>query len=102
MKLTEKRFGVWLGEARVGTLNQRGDYAWFNLDSAYVQDPRRHILGLVFEDNPQASHSSHMKLPPWFSNLLPEGRLREWMAADRGVHASREMELLAHIGALRS
>ena len=98
MKLTENRFGVWLGSERVGTLNQRGDHVWFTLDPDYIANPRRHILGLIFENDPQAPHSSHMKLPPWFSNLLPEGRLREWVAHDRGVKPSREMELLAHVG----
>lgn len=38
--------------------------------------------------------------PPerWFSNLLPEGRLREWIALERGVSVQREMELLAQVG----
>jgi HipA N-terminal domain len=39
-----------------------------------------------------------LRLPPWFSNLLPEGRLRDWIAADRKVSADREMELLAQVG----
>jgi serine/threonine-protein kinase HipA len=39
-----------------------------------------------------------MRLPPWFSNLLPEGVLRQWIADERGVPASREMELLAQVG----
>lgn len=39
-----------------------------------------------------------MRLPPWFSNLLPEGRLRQWIAQARGVLAAREMQLLAEVG----
>lgn len=39
-----------------------------------------------------------MVLPPWFSNLLPEGTLRRWIAAQRGVSERREMELLAEVG----
>src|SRR5262249_10416628 len=60
--------------------------------------PDRAVLGLVFEDDPYADHASKLRLPPWFSNLLPEGRLRSWIAADRGVSADREMELLAQVG----
>lgn len=98
MTLAEKRFGVWLRRARVGTLNQRGDFTWFVLAPTYAQDPHREVLGLVFEDDLTASHSSHMQLPAWFSNLLPEGRLRDWIAADKGVSIQREMELLSHVG----
>ncbi|XUM05233.1 HipA N-terminal domain-containing protein [Streptomyces venezuelae ATCC 10712] len=36
--------------------------------------------------------------PPWFSNLLPEGVLRRWIADDRKVSPDREMELLAQVG----
>ena len=39
-----------------------------------------------------------MRLPPWFSNLLPESPLREWIASGRGVSVDREMEILAQVG----
>jgi serine/threonine-protein kinase HipA len=56
------------------------------------------VLGLLFEQDPLRTHAAALRLPPWFSNLLPEGLLREWIAADRGVSADREMELLAQVG----
>jgi len=34
-------------------------------------------------------------LPPFFSNLLPEGHLREYLAARAGVKPGREFFLLA-------
>ncbi len=39
-----------------------------------------------------------MRLPPWFSNLLPEGPLREWIGLQRRVPVQREMELLVEVG----
>lgn len=94
----ERRYGVWLNDERVGTLNQRGDYTWFVLSEEYLLDPDRSVLGLIFEQDLTARHASALRLPPWFSNLLPEGRLREWIAADRHVSVEREMELLAQVG----
>lgn len=98
MPLTEQRHGVWLDDYRVGTLNQRGDYTLFTFTEDYLVDPARPVLGLIFEQNLSARHASTLLLPPWFSNLLPEGRLRDWIAADRKVSVDREMELLAQVG----
>ena len=39
-----------------------------------------------------------LRLPPWFSNLLPEGRLRQWVALDAGINEQREMRLLVRLG----
>lgn len=98
MVLIEMRHGVWLGDYRVGTLNQRGDYTWFSFTEEYLSSPDRPVLGLVFEQNLLSSHANALRLPPWFSNLLPEGRMRDWIAADRKVSPDREMELLAQVG----
>ncbi|GAA4241778.1 HipA domain-containing protein [Actinomadura meridiana] len=98
MSSPDKRFGVWLGERRVGTIVQQGDRTRFTLDAEYREDPQRPVLGLRFEQNLSAVHAATVRLPPWFSNLLPEGRLRDWIAADRRVSAQREMELLIQVG----
>lgn len=89
---------VFLHETRVGTLCQRGDYTRFILNQDYLGSPRRPVLGLRFEENLTASYAAALRLPCWFSNLLPEGPLREWIAEDRGVSLEREMELLAQVG----
>ncbi|GLZ41164.1 type II toxin-antitoxin system HipA family toxin [Actinokineospora sp. NBRC 105648] len=94
----EAAYGVWLYDDRVGTLNQRGDYTWFEFSEDYRRDPDRAVLGLWFEDRLLLRHASHMRVHPWFSNLLLEGRLREWIADGKGVSADREMELLAQVG----
>lgn len=94
----EARYAVWLYRTRVGTLYQRGDYTRFVFTEDYLDDPYRPVLGMVFEQNLMARHAAALRLPCWFSNLLPEGRLREWIAADRNVSPQREMELLAQVG----
>lgn len=94
----ERFYGVWLRELRVGTLIQRGDHTRFTFDEDYLSDPARPVLGLVFEQDIDAVHAAALRLPRWFSNLLPEGRLRDWIAAERRVSAHREMELLAQVG----
>jgi serine/threonine-protein kinase HipA len=95
---SERFYGVWLRELRVGTLTQRGDHTRFVLAESYLDEPARPVLGLVFEQDLGARHAAALRLPCWFSNLLPEGRLREWIAAERHVSAQREMELLAQVG----
>jgi serine/threonine-protein kinase HipA len=98
MTLPEHRHAVLLGDARVGALMQRGDYTRFVLSPSYLADPDRPVLGLIFEQDLGAKHAAALRLPAWFSNLLPEGKLREWIAADRKVSPRREMELLAQVG----
>jgi serine/threonine-protein kinase HipA len=91
-------FGVWLGDRRAGTIRRYGDRTRFTLDPDYRADPDRPVLGLVFEDRPDRVHVATVRLAPWFSNLLPEGRLRDWIAGERGVNRQREMELLTQVG----
>lgn len=94
----EQDFAVHLYGEPIGTLHRRGNHTRFVFDSDYVENADRAVLGLVFEQDLHASHASSQRLPPWFSNLLPEGHLREWIAEDRGVSVAREMELLVHVG----
>lgn len=94
----ERSLSVWLQERRVGTLHARGEQIRFVLDDDYVVDPHRAVLGLRFEEDLRVRHRSIRRLPPWFSNLLPEGRLRQWIADARGVSETLELELLAEVG----
>ncbi|MET8689544.1 type II toxin-antitoxin system HipA family toxin [Streptomyces sp. NPDC004732] len=96
--LPETYYAVLLHGQRVGTLCQKGDYTRFVMNERYLEDPQRFVLGLRFEENLRAPYASALRLPKWFSNLLPEGPLREWIADDRGVSLDREMELLAQVG----
>ena len=96
--MIERSYSVWINDYRIGSLEQRGDFSRFRLRQDYIEDPERPVLGLIFENDLNKVHSSALRLPPWFSNLLPEGRLRDWIAADRGVPIDREVELLAQVG----
>ena len=94
----EGQFCVYLHDKLVGRLHRRDNVTRFVFDEDYWNDPNRDVLGLRFEEDPRARHRSNMRLPPWFSNLLPEGRLREWIALSRRTSIEREMELLAPVG----
>ena len=96
--ISERKFSVDLHGRRVGILHAVDDFSRFVLDPAYMADPERAVLGLRFEEDRNASHRANMRLPPWFSNLLPEGPLRDWIAQQRGVSVMRELELLAEVG----
>ncbi|MFD0772764.1 type II toxin-antitoxin system HipA family toxin [Streptomonospora algeriensis] len=98
MMPSETRYAVLLYGSRVGTLHQRGDHTRFAFTDGYLEAPERAVLGLRFDENPTGKHAAALRLPSWFSNLLPEGVLRQWIADDRGVSADREMELLAQVG----
>lgn len=98
MSLLERQFAVILYGRRVGTLVQRGDHVRFVVETDYTQDPRRPVLGLRFEENLEKPYSSALRLPPWFSNLLPEGPLRRIVADAGHVSADREMEVISQVG----
>lgn len=89
---------VFLGAERVGEITVVRDSVEFRLLEAYRYQFPRPILGQLFEDDPEKVHRSRIKLPPFFSNLLPEGALRELLAKQLGVSADREPYWLAHVG----
>ena len=87
----------------VGTLARLdGDRTLFGFRDAYVQDAARPVLGLSFKDRfgePITSfRPTRTQLLPYFSNLLPEGRLRTYLAERAGVHPEREFFLLWVLG----
>ncbi len=94
----DEQYLVCLYGGSIGRIFRRGDFTRFVFDKDYLANPTRAVLGLRFEENLSGSNSANMRLPPWFSNLLPEGRLREWIGQARGVSIDREMQLLAQVG----
>jgi HipA-like protein len=91
---------ICLGVLRVGKLLvDRHDRSEFRLYPSYKEMSPRPVLGQVFEDDPDRNHKSLLQLPPFFSNLLPEGPLRELIARQIGVKDIRESYLLAYLGA---
>lgn len=98
MTLTERYFRVALNGVGAGVLRQRGDHTRFTVSDSYVRLSNRPVLGLRFEEQLGKPYSAALRTPAWFSNLLPEGPLRQWIADERGVSVDREMELLAQVG----
>jgi serine/threonine-protein kinase HipA len=94
---------VHLHDRRIGVLNRlAADRHLFAFDEAYVEDADRPTLSLSFKSASGGLvtdiRPAHMRLPPFFSNLLPEGALRDYLAAKAGVMPGREFVLLSMLG----
>lgn len=90
---------VYLNITRVGTLTWFApDRTIFVVDENYVADNLRPTLSLSLKSASgriiAQPWESNLKLPPFFSNLLPEGKLREYLALRNNVHKDREFFLL--------
>jgi serine/threonine-protein kinase HipA len=89
---------VSLGRTPVGTLrllkDERSEF--FLLDS-YRDHPERPVLSQFFEDDLSRRYVSRMRLTPFFSNLLPEGALRDLLASKAKVHPEREFFLIQEL-----
>ena len=90
---------VRLGGVHVGTLTLLADeVSEFVISEEYRKRYPRPVLGQFFEDDLTRRHTSRMRLPPFFANLLPEGPLRELIAEREGIHKQREFFLIARLG----
>lgn len=94
---------VALHGKRIGTLSLLpGDQTLFVFDQAYIDDAHRPTLSLSFKDTLGGLISDvrpvRQRVPPFFSNLLPEGPLREYLAKKAGVNPQREFFLLWMLG----
>ncbi|HWA91877.1 MAG TPA: type II toxin-antitoxin system HipA family toxin [Rhizomicrobium sp.] len=94
---------VLIGERRIGTLTRLpGDHTLFAFASDYVEDPGRPTLGLAFKDEFGGliadSEPRRRRLPPFFSNLLPEGPMGDYLAARAGVKPEQEFALIRALG----
>jgi serine/threonine-protein kinase HipA len=94
---------VLLYDEPIGTLTRvEGDRTLFAFNDAYINDSARPVLSLGFKD----SHGNLMtefnpvqtRVLPFFSNLLPEGRMRDYLAERAGVNPQREFFLLWVLG----
>tara|TARA_R100000935_G_scaffold40203_1_gene61717 strand:+ start:1422 stop:2669 length:1248 start_codon:yes stop_codon:yes gene_type:complete len=87
----------------IGTLTHLGDErSIFAFNDAYVGNADRATLGLSFKDQYGELRNDFrpikMKLMPFFSNLLPEGHLRSYLADKAGVNEKREFFLIQALG----
>jgi len=87
----------------VGTLTRlSGDRTLFAFNEVYPADENRPTLSLGFKDNLGRLMTDfnpvQTRLMPFFSNLLPEGRMRTYLAERAGVNPEREFFLLWVLG----
>ena len=88
---------------RIGSLTLLpGDQTLFVFDQDYIDDPERPVLSLSFKDSLGGLitdlRPTRTRAPPFFSNLLPEGALRDYLARRTGVNPKREFFLLRMLG----
>jgi serine/threonine-protein kinase HipA len=87
----------------VGTLTRlAGDRVLFAFTERYIADESRPTLSLSFKD-PLGGviadvRPTQTRLPTFFANLLPEGTMRDYLAARAGVKPEREFFLIAALG----
>jgi serine/threonine-protein kinase HipA len=92
---------VYLNHYYVGVLSQLHDgRTLLAFDDKYVEDPNRPTLSLSYQNtvrgirSPRDLVSPSGKLSPFFSNLLPEGKLRTYLATKARVRETQEFPLL--------
>jgi len=88
----------------VGTLTRVGDdRTLFAFNDSYIEDSARPVIGLGFKDRfgglITGFPPTQTRLIPFFSNLLPEGRMRAYLAERARVNPAREFFLLRALGA---
>lgn len=101
--MTADALAVLLNDQRIGTINALGgDQSIFSFDDVYADDPARPTLSLSFKGDRGGLLSNQKptqtRLSPFFSNLLPEGPLRDYLAKRAGIKAVREYPLLEVLG----
>ncbi len=94
---------IYLNDYLVGTMARLdADRNIFTFNEAFVEDQNRPTLSLRYKDISGAiinePRSYQTKIEPFFSNLLPEGTLREYLARQNGVKSVREYPLLTQLG----
>ena len=96
---------VRLYDEPIGTLTHlQGERTIFAFNEDYVENQDRPTLSLSFKDDLGGLitniRPTRRVVPPFFSNLLPEGGLRRYLAERAGVNQQREFFLLWVLGLL--
>lgn len=94
---------IFLGATRVGTItNLTTDHNVFTFDDDYLSDPSRPVLSSGFNNTKgeirEKLRVPHVRLLPFFANLLPEGHLRAYLAPQAKVNPKRDFPLLWLLG----
>ena len=94
---------VLLYDEPIGTLTRvGGDRTLFAFNEAYIEEQNRPLLSLGFKDSLGGLitdfRPTQTRAMPFFSNLLPEGHMRTYLAERAGVSPVREFFLLWVLG----
>lgn len=95
---------VRVGAARVGLLERFEEWDYrFSFDPTWLSDPKRPVLGQIFEDRRPREMESTGHVPCWFDHLLPplHSPLRRAIARQVGLEADdpqTDFELLEYLG----
>jgi serine/threonine-protein kinase HipA len=94
---------IVLHHRRVGVLTLLPDgRILFSFDESYAADPDRPVLSQSYYSPDgellTSTKTYSGKAPPFFSNLLPEGQLREYLAARGDIKPTHEFYLLSLLG----
>ena len=94
---------VELHGKHIGTITRfPDDRNLFAFSRDYIENAQRDTLSLsfktVFGELDTDTRPTRLKLPTFFSNLLPEGHLRTYLAGRAGVNREREFYLMWVLG----
>lgn len=95
---------VSLNDRAIGTLTMLSSgSSFFAFNEGYLNDPKRPVLSQSFfkpsgEIIPETK-TYRVKLAPFFSNLLPEGHLRTYLAERGNIKPVQEFKLVELLGA---
>lgn len=103
-----KILDIYLHEKKIGQIHSfPGKINYFLFEKDYLQDPKSATLSLSFKDKITSMMASkkipqlrpiQIKLPSFFSNLLPEAEMREYLAKRVHLRPENEFDLLAALG----
>ncbi len=98
-----EELGAYLYGTRIGTLvHFDDDRMLFVFDPSYAEQSDRDVLSLAYLDSNgdliDDARTTLRRAPPFFSNLLPEGHLRSYLATKEGVNESRDYPLMVRLG----
>ena len=107
MKFDPKKLNalsVQLHGRQIGIITRlAGDRQLFAFEQDYIDDQQRSTLSLSFKGSTGGLVTNFRpvgrRVPAVFSNLLPEGHLREYLAERADLNPEREFFLLAVLGA---
>ena len=98
-----EELGTYLYGERIGALvHFDDDRMLFVFDPSYAEQSNRDTFSLAYLDSNgdliDDARTTLRRAPPFFSNLLPEGHLRSYLATKSGVNESRDYPLLVRLG----